>query len=395
MCPAWYRVERIEIQSANIVFTHDATTEASFDGLATSGGIPQLNSTRVLVWPDEKALEARLSLCKSIYLGKPRSIEILISSGRNKVSHGKLSVRACSAGLRLQTAETDVASRNCLILQKAQAGNIEFGALDAQTNTIFRIPYSIESDLWKIKVRVEVSYIVEGQAYQYSSIGELPIQLPLSVNVQDSFQERSLFSNFKIDTANSMPMRIGDYTMHSTQAFQVALPPLCSAPLTIFARQPLSLVAKIRQRRPETVDTQTSLPPDRMLMLRIKYAFVEHDISTAVEDALTEALIKSEFTDLSRLLVTVLGKFLRSSLSLQDLETIGLLGEIQTSSFEQQLWRPVLNGLHPDRREKVAKWLANWQAVRILLGPDASSTDDDPGKFCDCSSSSNRLSKRA
>ncbi|KAI4094195.1 MAG: hypothetical protein LQ339_007538 [Xanthoria mediterranea] len=366
-CPAWYRVERIEIRSANIVFTHDATNEASFDGLATSNGIPQLNSTRVLVWPDEKALEARLSLCKFIYLGKPRSIEILVSSGRNKVSHGKLIVRACSAGLRLQTAETDVVSRNCLILQKAQAGNIEFGALDAQSNTIFRVPYSIESDLLKIKVRVEVSYTVEGQAYQYSCIGELPIQLPLSVNVQDSFQERSLFSNFKIDTANSMPMRIGDYRMDSTLVYQVALPPLCSAPLTIFARQPLSLVAKIRQARPETVNTQTSRPPDRMLMLRIKYACVEHEISAAVEDALTEALFKSEFTDLSRLLVTVLGKSLRSSLSLQDLETVGLLGEIQTSSFEQQLWQPVLNGLHPDRREKVAKWLTNWQAENSAI----------------------------
>ncbi|KAI4267872.1 MAG: hypothetical protein L6R38_008056 [Xanthoria sp. 2 TBL-2021] len=362
MCPAWYRIERIEIRSANIVFTHDATSNASFDGLASSDGILQLNSTRVLVWPDEKALEARPSLCKSISLGKPRSIEILISSGRNKVSHGKLSVRACSAGLRLHTAETDVVSGNCLILQKAQAGNVEFGALDAQSKTIFRVPYGIESDLRKIKVKVEVSYTVEGQGYQYNCIGELPIQLPLSVNVQDSFQERSLFSNFKIDTANSMPLRIGGYTMHSTKAFQVALPPLGSAPLTIFARQPLSLVAKIRQSRPETANAQTSLSPDRMLMLRIKYACVEHEISTAVEDVLTEALIKSEFTDLSRLLVTVLGKVLRSTLSSQDLETIGLLGEIQMSSFEQHLWQPVLNGLHPDRRDKVAKWLANWQA---------------------------------
>ncbi|KAL8652271.1 MAG: hypothetical protein Q9226_004340, partial [Calogaya cf. arnoldii] len=247
MSPAWYSIERVEIRSANIVFTHDATNNASFDGLSIPDGILRLSSTQVLVWPDDKALEARLSLYRSIHLGKPRSIEILISSGRNKVSHGRVNVRACSAGLRLHTAETDVVSGNCLILQKAQAGNVDFGALDAPSKNILRVPYSIENDLSEIKVKIEVSYTVEGQGYQYSCTGELPIQLPLSVNVQDSFQERSLFSNFKVDTANSIPMRIGEYTMDSTETFQVALPPLGSAPLTIFARQPLSLVARIRQ----------------------------------------------------------------------------------------------------------------------------------------------------
>ncbi|KAL8838896.1 MAG: hypothetical protein Q9176_004831 [Flavoplaca citrina] len=366
MCQAWYRIERVEIRSANIVFTHDMTAptnDASSDGLPISDDVLQLNSTRVLVWPDKAAFEARLALCKFIHLGKPRSIEVLISSGRNKVSHGRVSIRACSAGLRLHTAETNIVSGNCVILRNAQAGSIDFGTMDARSKTTLRMPYGIDSDLSEIKIRVDVSYTVEEVGYQFNCTEELPIRLPLSVNVQDNFQARVLFSNFKVDTANSIPMRIGDYTMHSTKAFQVTLPALSNAPLTIFARQPLSLVAQIRQRRHETSDTRMSVSTEKTLMLRIQYACLDQEIGTTLENALLEALNESEFGDLSRLLVTVLGKALLSALSPQDLETTGLLGEIQMSSFEQDLWQPVLNGLHPDRRDKTAQWLAKWQAV--------------------------------
>ncbi|KAL8850953.1 MAG: hypothetical protein Q9221_004153 [Calogaya cf. arnoldii] len=301
------------------------------------------------------AVEAQDIRVKLVSLEEEQRFDIwMISQGPQLLQTGMSDV--------VLQSTTDVVSGDCLILQKAQAGNVDFGVLDAQSKSIFRVPYTIENDLSEIKVKIEVSYTVDGQGYQYSCTGELPIQLPLSVNVQDSFQERSLFSNFKIETANSIPMRIGEYTMDSTETFQVALPPLGSAPLTIFARQPLSLVAKIRQSKPETVNTRKPFLSGRMLMLRINYASVDHEISTAVGDALSNALVQSEFSDLTRLLVTVLGKALPSTLSSQDLEAIGLLGEIQISSFEKHLWQPVLNGLHPDRRDKVTQWLLKWQA---------------------------------
>ena len=398
MCPAWYRLDRVQIRSANIFFTWDAispTNSTSFDIPSTSDGVPQYSLTPILVWPDQKSLEARLSHCKSIHLGKLRSIEIVILTGRNKISQGKIGVRACSAGLRLHTADAQIVSGDCLILRRPQAGSLEFGALDAQSKTTFRVPYGIEGDLPEIKVRVEITYTVEGREYQYNCTGELPIRLPLSVNVQDSYHERWLFSNFKIDTANSIPMRIGNYTLHSTDAFHVTLPPLGGDPLTIFARQPLSLVAKVRQSRPRTTNAWTSLSPDRMLMLRIQYACLDQEIITAVEDTLSRALVGTEFDDLSRMLVTGLQKQLRSQLSSQDFETIGLLGEVQLSSFGQHLWQSVLNGLQPERSNRVAHWLAKWQAVCIFPESQPPSTDDVLGNFYDYSSSSNRLSQRA
>ncbi|KAL8791221.1 MAG: hypothetical protein Q9213_000178 [Squamulea squamosa] len=341
MCPAWYKLEKIEIQSANVVFTHDATVpteDAPRGSPSISEGVLS-ESTPILVWPDEKALEAQLSLSKSIHLGKPRSIEISVLSGRNQISHGKVTVRACSAGLRLHTAEADLINGACQILEKSQAGSLNFSGIDSRTKTTFQMPYDIESDLSEIKIKVVITYTVEGQEYHYHYAGELPVRLPLSVNVQDSFQEQSLFSQFKIATASSIPLRISEYTMHSTSAFNVTLRALGSNPLTIFARQPLSLVAKVRHSRSTTAKARTWPSADRNLMLRIRYACLDHEVINAVEDALSKALAESEFTELSRLLVTTLSKTLRSKLTFRDYETIGLLGEFQLSSFGHHMWR--------------------------------------------------------
>ncbi|KAL8696185.1 MAG: hypothetical protein Q9224_002927 [Gallowayella concinna] len=372
-CPAWYRLERIDIRSANIIFVHDAKAPsniASLDDPSASDLVNQVTQAHpepILVWPDEDALEAKLSLSPFIHLGKTRSIEILISSGRNSISHGRLGLRACSAGLRLHTGEADTVSGKCAILAKPQAGSLEFGSLETDSKTMIRIPYSVEDDLADIKVRVEISYVVDNEEYQYHCTSELRIQLPLSVNVQDNFQERALFSNFKIDTAKSVPMRISDCTMDSTDTFEVTMPPLGSNTFIIFARQPLSLVAKVRRKRARISDAKSSNPIASILMLRIRCACIDQEVSTAVADTLSTALSQSEFRDLRGLLVNVVCKAVRSKLSLRDMETIGLLGGIQMVMFEQDLWHSVLSGLRPERREKVALWLTEWQAVRVPL----------------------------
>ncbi|KAL8805050.1 MAG: hypothetical protein Q9200_005579 [Gallowayella weberi] len=382
-CPAWYRLERVDVRSANIVFFQDAKapSDTTFpDHFSASDHVtqvPHADLEPILVWPDEEALEAKLSLSPFIHLGKIKSIEILISSGRNNISHGRLCLRACSAGLRLHTGEADTVTGECPILDKPQAGSLEFGSFETSSKSVIRIPYSLEDDLAHIKVKLEIFYIVDHQEYQYNCTSELRIQLPLSVNVQDNFQEYALFSNFRIDTAKSVPTRISDCMMHSTDTFEVSMPPLSSNTLIIFARQPLSLVARIRRKKTRTSDAQTSTHVGSILMLQIRCACIDQEVSTAVADKLSTALRQSEFRDLRRLLVNVLCKVIRSKLSLHDLESIGLLGGIHMAIFEQDLWQSVLSGLRPERREKAASWLTEWQAANAMISlPESTDARD-------------------
>ncbi|KAL8806583.1 MAG: hypothetical protein Q9182_001230 [Xanthomendoza sp. 2 TL-2023] len=355
------------------VFVHDAqdpSNTTSVDEFSAPDHVNQVAHSHlepILVWPDEEALEAKLSLSPIIHLGKTRSIEILVSSGRNNISHGRLGLRACSGGLRLHTGEADTVTGKCSILDKPRAGSLEFGSFETNSTSIIRIPYSLEDDLAQIKVKVEISYIVDNQEYQYNCTSELRIQLPLSVNVQDNFQEHDLFSNFRIDTAKSVPTRISDCMMHSTDTFEVTMPPLSNNTLIIFARQPLSLIARVRRKRARTSDAQTSNPVGSILMLQIRCACIDQEVSTAVADKLNTALRQSDCRDLRRLLVNVLCKAVRSKLSLHNLESIGLLGGIQIIMFEQDLWQSVLSGLRPERREKAALWLTEWQAANAMI----------------------------
>ncbi|KAL8841792.1 MAG: hypothetical protein Q9170_000825 [Blastenia crenularia] len=368
-CPGWYRMERIEIQSANIIFTYDKNASTSitlFDPPAVTDAIDQINeasSPPILVWSGGRALDAQISLQPSIHLGKPRSIQILISSSQNRISQGKFSLRAGSAGLRIHTADAKVQSGDGSIIGHSQAGTVEFGILNVESKMIIRIPYGLETDLREIKVKAEISYTVDGMDYFYLCNSELKIQLPLSVNVQDTFQDQVFFSNFKIDTANSIPARIIDYNVQGTRSLRVTMPSVTANAITIFAGQPLSLVAEIRRDIINIKQAPNMVSDEQTLMLKIRYACLDQVIRTTIEDALSDALRESQFRDVSRLLVGLLGRAVQTKYTITDLEKIGLLGEIHIAPFHHYDWDSVLDALRPEERAEITSWLTGWHAV--------------------------------
>ncbi|KAL9010230.1 MAG: hypothetical protein Q9173_004815, partial [Seirophora scorigena] len=378
-CTGWYRLERIEIQAANIRFIHDMAApsgDAILGAPPVTDFINEAKSAPILVWPDDKALEACVSLASSTHLGQPRLLKITISSGQNEISRANISLRACSAGLRLHTAEAEIPCGNDLILDRSQTGNISIGPLETAAKVSIQVPYRIESDLAVIKVKVDVQYTVAEKEYLYICHNELPIQLQLSVNVQDSFQGRILFSNFKIGTATSIPARISEYSMHSSEVYRVSLPPMSANELDIFASQPLSLIAKISRGASGIQGRPARTAYESVLALRIRYASLGQELDTAAGDALSNSLHESQFRDLSRLLGGAFTKTLQSKLSTPELESIALSREIQVAPFEDCGWNPVLVGLHPDRRAKIQPWLKGWHAfpsleIQIELIPDA------------------------
>ncbi|KAL8712879.1 MAG: hypothetical protein Q9220_003087 [cf. Caloplaca sp. 1 TL-2023] len=373
MSPGWYRLEKIELRAANIIFVYDNTLAQNNVHLGSSGmadSLHQISDTKsipILVWPDVDALEVRLSPCPSIHLGKSRLIEVIIATGRNRVSNGRLNLRSCSAGLRLHTADVNINTDDRLVLDKSQPSSLILDALNTHTRISLRVPYSLESDLTEIRVKVDFLYCVDNVDYTYSTTAKLPTQLPLSVNVQDSYQARALFSNFKVGTANSNPVRINGYEIQGTDTFQVAFEPPAGKVLNIFTHQPLSLVAKIERnlsKEPRVLPINSS---DRTLVLQIRYACIDQEISTAVEEALCTALSPSSFGALSRLLSVALAGMVRAKLSTTDLETVGLLKEIHLNSFEEYDWAVILSGLQPETGADIAAWLTRWHLEHATI----------------------------
>lgn len=373
-CTGWYKLERVELRSENMCLVSDVavpTGSALFGASPIPDDVSHIvegNSSPILVWPKEEALEARIALYRSIHLGRPRLLELEISSGQNVVSRGRVNLRACSAGLRLHMADAEVIGGNNLGFDTSQAGTLGFGDLSADAKFVARVPYALENDLTEIKVKAEVFYTVAGKDYHYIRNSALPVQLQLSVNVQDSFQEQALLSNFKIGTASSTPVRVHGYSMLGTSAYQIALPPVVDNALWIYPRQPLSLVVKIQRNASSTQGAAIKRASDRLLLLQIRYACLDQEVNVAVAGALSTALHESKFRGKSRLLVDALKKTLQSQLSTQDLESIGLLHQIQMGAFQDCNWDSVLAGLKPEERAEIEPWLMQWHLVRTPAG---------------------------
>jgi hypothetical protein len=86
------------------------------------------------------------------------------------------------------------------------------------------------------------------------------------------------------------------------------------------------------------------------------------EIEEALEAVFMKALNDSSFGDLSLLLVPTLLSWVQRR-SAQDLEMIGLLGEINLGSFKELGWSDTLDGLPNSLREKVEAWLTSWHEV--------------------------------
>lgn len=329
-----------------------------------------------------------MSLCKSIHLEKPKSIEIKISTGWNDITKGELLIRAASAGLRLDTADVLVVDTSTTINEQAQPGVVAFGEVPAGSDLTVRIPYRLENDLNEISVKLEVSYSTSKGDFIYACNPTISVILPLGVNVQDIFKERALFSRFTVNAATPIPLRLLGCELEGSRDLEVFSPPLGGAGIDIFGRQPASLLYKISKRE-GSGSSEEEQKMQKKLSMQLTYQCLDDEIFTAVETAFSAALKDSPFRDLSRLLVLALLTTLRTRLTVLDLEAVGMLREVDVGTFDHSQWDRTLSGLRPELRRELVNWLTGWHEV---CRPGAGSkpftkhgaetlTDPPPGRY--------------
>ena len=360
------------IQSENIVFTHDLTPPSRGPFFASNRDTSSSQSVNapceILVWAHPQALEARLSHCRSINLEHTRSLAVDVFTGWNNISEGRIQLRAATAGLRLHTAEAEFQSSDTHVLDQSQAGSIMFGKVTANTSIQVRIPYSLESDLKEIVVKIEIHYTTAEGDFTYACNPKISILLPVGVNVQDIFKEDALFSKFTISTADSTPLRVSKCSLEGTKDFEVYTPPLADSELDVFARQPLSLVSKICRSVQSKVRSDRDGQLQRKLLLHIEYCRVDQEITMAVESSLSAAVADSPFQEFSRVLASAISAALRSNISSQDLGMIGTRREIDVGAFQDHNWDRLVSGLSPGYHDGLTNWLQKWHKVRSYFG---------------------------
>ena len=369
MFPGWYVLNQVTILSGNIVFVHSLSPPSDGHPFARSRSpvVSEINSRqRLLLWPHSESLEVRLSHSEDTHLDHSKSIVVKISSGRNDITQGKISLRAASAGLRLHTAQAEIRSGEVTITDKSKPGNISFGPLDTNVTAAIVVPYSLESDLREIVVRTEVTYMTERGNFIHACASKISTVLPITINVRDAFKKSALFSTFTIGTVSSVPVKILKCTIEGNQHYGATSPSLDSGGHDVFVRQPFSLVSRIYRMLRGKRDSNLNVALQRKMLLHVEYRCLDHEILTAAESVFSKALAASPLQKLSRLLIPTFLSKLHSRCTSQQLETVGLLRQIELGPFESYCWdRSILAGLPQDLGEQLAKWLRDWHYVRV------------------------------
>ncbi|RAK98687.1 putative TMEM1 family protein [Aspergillus ibericus CBS 121593] len=352
-----YYVDRIEMRAKNIVFTFAGGKNASLPvGFREVIEAEEEDSRPyIYCYPPPVGLQAKIVSPHFVNLEELRTLELELSSGWNNIKTGTVRVRPATAGLRLRTAEAEVVEGDIKIEAHSDSGNIEFTQLKANSFVRFRIPYTVEEHHPMLSARAEVAYETDSGRFSYSSVHNIISGLPISVNVQDVFKDSVLFSRFTISPAMLIPLRILKCRIPESDVYEVQSSIGESTALNVFAKQPASLLYKIRQR-PDSVATPGSR---RSLRLSVDFTCVDDECLDAVESLFKSSIAASDFQKYTALLTSHLVETFRSQLSTSDMEVVGLVREVETLQYANAHWETLLGALK-EPIDGLKSWLMEW-----------------------------------
>lgn len=370
MIPGWYILDMVLVHAEKIAFiyepgtTQDAPLLPRENRLSVIEDTPPEHRKRILIWARAQNFVAHLSHSETINLSEVRALRLSISSGWNDIFQGKVVLKAASAGLRIHGAEADAYDAGIAIVDQSITGVISFGHLASRCTTSIRVPYSLEHDHKDIAVGLEISYTTKHGEFTYAFTQKVSTLLPVAVNVQDKFEKNALFSIFTIGSATALPLRVYRCHVEDNLQFSAVSPPLESHGIDVFAHQPLSLVSKICRRKGAGQDgAYVSRQEQRRLRLKLEYRCLDIDVVAAVEDDFLRTFAASPLAVFSHILSQTLTTHLRSTVSNSELDTMGLVREVNIGTYDEYGWDDIVNGISSESSAAITQLLKHWHQV--------------------------------
>ncbi|EFE41602.1 TMEM1 family protein, putative [Trichophyton verrucosum HKI 0517] len=357
-----YYVDRIEMRAGNITFTQDYDNQVAASHILQDTTSKSLTSEAerpyVVCFPAVDAFVGKVSQSRSINLVGHRSLDIELSSGWNDISTGCLRLRPATAGLRLIISESSLIEGALTLCEEIKGGRICFTSFARASTATLRVPYSMEGTQTSLSVSVEAEYETPKGQFEYISSSSVVSTLPVSVNVQDLFQDEQLFSRFSISPGMLIPIRVFSCEMKSSGKYDVQTSVQEGEIMDVFPKQPASLLYKIRPRDDFQPDKDSG--STRPLSLSIEFACLNEECLSVLEDRFTKDVEASPFAGMKQLLVPFLQTAFSAIWTAHTLETIGLTREIEVYSYERMQWREAVESMDGDTQTHLVQWLREW-----------------------------------
>ncbi|KAF8212360.1 trafficking protein particle complex subunit 10 [Mycena galopus ATCC 62051] len=282
-----YILESTEARMSHLVFqwTHRKAAPGRTP-LSRRNGLSLVRIPRDLL-----AMDVRLQQPNLIELGKPPSLLVAVSTGRNYVAKASIKFHVPSVTFRYKhvtlndgengkdTLQTD---DSCIsLVNLPEAGHIEF-----------LIPYSDASAFNAIKVDVEVEYVTVAEPNITRTLHLARVvatTLPISVNVQDFFRGSRLFSKFTISTTSHQHVRISDAQLQIPDGGLdglkvVACSPQARSVVTVTPAQPANFLFYL---------DSVNGPVGESLKFRISYRMLREEVEALIENSVEQVLSSS------------------------------------------------------------------------------------------------------
>lgn len=364
----WYAIDNLRIKVSNIVFLEDyKALRLSFEYQ------PKMNphaSLSFYVYPSQRSLQAIAYPAQYLHLAKPRSILVELKTGWNEIEACTFSMKSGTAGLRLRLGEARIDSDNgherpTPASDGDSAQTIRLSNYRANSTVKLTIPYTMENaELPVIYAKLEVDYTTANGAFIHSTLVSVNTILPISVNVQDLFQENALLSRFTISPATLVPLRLWSCKMQGWEdVYSIESQPNVQGAMDVFPKQPASLMYKFAR-----LGSVSRLKDQaKSLEMAVSFSCLDEVVLRAIEKRFIASIDTSIISSLVQPLCAHLLSTFRSQWSAQDLEVIGLCHEIEIWPYEDLGWDAVLLGFNVKVRNQIRSWLKKWHSENVVI----------------------------
>ncbi|KAJ6547447.1 trafficking protein particle complex subunit 10 [Mycena capillaripes] len=237
---------------------------------------------------DLLAMDVRLHQPNLIELGKPPSLLVALSTGRNRVAKASIKFHVPSVTFRYQQVTRTNGQNDPL---QADDTCISLQDLPEASHLEFLIPYSDASAFHAMKIDVEVEYVTVAEPNITRTLHLTRVvatTLPISVNVQDFFRGNRLFSKFTISTTSHQHVRIS--------AAQLQIPDGGLDGLQVVACSPQPRSVTVTPAQPANflfyLDSVNG-PVRDSLKFRISYRMLREEVEALIETSVEQILTNS------------------------------------------------------------------------------------------------------
>ncbi|KAJ3896581.1 trafficking protein particle complex subunit 10 [Lentinula edodes] len=295
------------------------------------------NNLLVRIPRDLLAFDVRLRQPPLVALGAPPSLLVVITTGRNAILTTSFNLSAASVTFDCQ----GVTSTTRITLPDSTSDRISLRDLPEDKEIELLIPHSDVSSFHSIKVVIEVDYITVSEPLITRSLRLTRVintTLPVSVNVEDFFRGKRLFSKFIVSTSSHQHVRISNARLEPPDTESSGLKILaCSSSnrgiITVTPVQPAQFLFQINSNGPVR----------EALSLDITYRMLREEVEFVVEEAVERAIVENPSWKMHRIpLVSKLIQMLEMDASW--VEIYGISGELhipQSPASDDALREPI------------------------------------------------------